>query len=77
MPGMSGRDLANQLTAADADLKVIFMSGYPDDVVTELGVLSPETNYLQKPFNGTALLETLARVIETSAVARTTAEISG
>ncbi len=77
MPGMSGRDFANQLTAADADLKIIFMSGYPDDVVTELGVLSPETNYIQKPFNGTALLETLARVLETPAVARTTAEISG
>ena len=41
MPGMSGRDFADQVTAADAELKVVFMSGYPDDVAADLGVLAP------------------------------------
>ena len=63
MPGMSGRDFADQVTAATPDLKVVFMSGYPDQVAADLGVLGPETNYLQKPFTESGVLAALGRAL--------------
>ena len=64
MPGLSGPDFADRVKAVKPDLKIVFMSGYPDDVAAELGVLDPHTNYLQKPFGEAAVLETLARALE-------------
>jgi signal transduction histidine kinase/CheY-like chemotaxis protein len=61
MPGMSGREFADQVTAATPELKVVFMSGYPDEVAAGLGVLGPETNYLQKPFTEAGVLAALDR----------------
>jgi signal transduction histidine kinase/CheY-like chemotaxis protein len=63
MPGMSGRDFAEQVLAATPELKVVFMSGYPDEVAAGLGVLSPETNYLQKPFTEAGVLAALDRAL--------------
>ena len=77
MPGMSGGEFADQATAASPDLKIVFMSGYPDDVAEELGALSPGLNYLQKPFNATAVLETVARVLETPTATDATADLGG
>ena len=37
MPGMNGREFANQLLALRPDLKIIFMSGYTDNAVVRLG----------------------------------------
>jgi signal transduction histidine kinase/CheY-like chemotaxis protein len=65
MPGMSGGEFAEQLSAARPEVEIVFMSGYPDDVPTKLGVLGPDTNYLQKPFTESALLATVAGVLET------------
>ena len=50
MPGMNGRALAEKLTGTRPDLKVLFMSGYSDDVVSQHGVLEPGTAFLPKPF---------------------------
>jgi signal transduction histidine kinase/CheY-like chemotaxis protein len=69
MPGMSGRDFADQVTAATPELKVVFMSGYPDEVAADLGVLGPETNYLQKPFTEAGVLEVLGRALGSQSTA--------
>jgi CheY-like chemotaxis protein len=69
MPGMSGRDFADQVTAATPDLKVVFMSGYPDEVAADLGVLGPETNYLQKPFTESGVLAALGRALGSQSAA--------
>ncbi|HEX4930744.1 MAG TPA: ATP-binding protein [Gaiellaceae bacterium] len=61
MPGMSGRELADQVTAVSPELKVVFMSGYPDEVAADLGVLGPEANYLQKPFTAAGVLAAVER----------------
>jgi two-component system cell cycle sensor histidine kinase/response regulator CckA len=36
-------------------LKVIYMSGYTDEAITEYGVLGPEIAFLHKPFGSEAL----------------------
>jgi len=55
MPGMSGRELAEALRAHDPELKVLFQSGYTDDMVVRRGVLRSEVAFLQKPFTVDAL----------------------
>ncbi len=49
MPKMGGRELSRQLHQIDPDIKVIFMSGYTDDVLIRTGSLNPGMTFLQKP----------------------------
>lgn len=49
MPRMSGRELAEQILRIRPDMKVIFMSGYTDDVLVRTGALGPGMSFLQKP----------------------------
>jgi PAS domain S-box-containing protein len=50
MPGMNGRELASRLTARAPALRVMYMSGYTDDVISRHGGLSGDMVYLEKPF---------------------------
>jgi two-component system cell cycle sensor histidine kinase/response regulator CckA len=59
MPGMGGRELAEALRVRDPGIKVLFQSGYTDDVVMRHGILHAEVAFLQKPFN----IDALARKI--------------
>ena len=49
MPHMSGRQLGERLRALRPDLKIIYMSGYTDDVLVRTGALGPGMSFLQKP----------------------------
>ncbi len=61
MPQMSGRELAERLREARPDLKVLYMSGYTNDVIARHGVLEAEVAFLQKPFAA----ESLGRKVRT------------
>ncbi|MBI5834114.1 MAG: PAS domain S-box protein [Armatimonadetes bacterium] len=64
MPEMNGRDLANALTAARPDLKCLFMSGYPADVVAQHGVVAEGTSFIGKPFAASALLDQVGALLK-------------
>ena len=57
MPGgMSGRELAEQLLADEPGLKVIYTSGYSEDIVSRHLHLDQGRAFLQKPCSSIALL---------------------
>jgi PAS domain S-box-containing protein len=51
MPNVSGRELANRLSERWPAIKVLFMSGYTDNVVMQHGVLEEGAEFIQKPFS--------------------------
>ncbi|HLZ09667.1 MAG TPA: PAS domain S-box protein, partial [Chloroflexota bacterium] len=55
MPGGSGPELAEKLVGTRPSMKVLFMSGYTDDVVLRSGVLADSSSFLQKPFTSAGL----------------------
>jgi CheY-like chemotaxis protein len=50
MPKMSGRELYTRLSAHIPDLKVLYMSGYTNNVIVHHGVVDEGVSYIQKPF---------------------------
>src|SRR5207248_2864956 len=50
MPGMSGRQLAGELATLRPEARVLYMSGYTDDVAVRHGLIAPSFAYVQKPF---------------------------
>jgi two-component system cell cycle sensor histidine kinase/response regulator CckA len=64
MPGMSGSQLAGQLTQRLPGLRVLYISGYPEDSISHHGVLNPEQHFLQKPFPPGQFLEKVREVLD-------------
>ena len=50
MPGTSGAELTRQLMERRPALKVLYMSGYTEDAISQHGVLKPGIALLHKPF---------------------------
>ena len=65
LPGASGREVADELLARRADLKVLFMSGYTEDAIVHRGVLAPNTAFIHKPFSTEALAAKVREVLDT------------
>jgi PAS domain S-box-containing protein len=56
MPGMSGMEVATVLQKNHPSLRVLYMSGYPDSLVSAQGVLMDDVHFVAKPFTTSSLL---------------------
>ena len=63
MPGLSGRQVYEEIAKFRPELKVLFMSGYTDDIIAQHGVLDAGMHFLQKPFTTHDLLAKLRETI--------------
>jgi len=64
LPGMNGGEVAEQLKEGRPDLKVIFMSGYPDDVVLHQIGTREGFHFIEKPFTPEDLARKVRAVLD-------------
>ncbi len=64
MPGMNGRELAKRLSSWRPELKVLFMSGYAEDVFLNQGKFGQALSYIQKPFQVNALTRKVRELLD-------------
>ncbi len=57
MPEMTGDEVARRFRAAKPDVKVLFITGFADDLFAERSPLWQGEAFLEKPFNRKGLLE--------------------
>lgn len=63
MPGMNGRELAQQMLAAHPGLSVLLMSGYPDGSTEEFRSQGANVRFLTKPFQAAGLAAAVREVL--------------
>ncbi len=63
MPGMNGDELARRLRAQEPDLRVLYLTGYSDQLFTERMVLWEKEAFLEKPCSVQALLEAVSLML--------------
>jgi PAS domain S-box-containing protein len=64
MPKMNGREVYDAIRGISPDMRMLFCSGYAQDVVVNQGWLDEGMNYLSKPFTPKELLMKIREVLE-------------
>lgn len=68
MPGMNGRELAQRISEIRPNVKVLYMSGYTENVIGHNGTLDAGVRLLQKPFNLRDLKAKVREVLDASPI---------
>ncbi|MES2794086.1 MAG: response regulator [Planctomycetota bacterium] len=63
MPGMSGLDLFEKLTASGSQLPVIFITAYADVPMAVRALKSGAVEFVEKPFHAQTMLERIQRAL--------------
>lgn len=63
MPGMSGKELAEKIRKEWPEIKVLFMSGYTENIIAHHGVLQPGINYISKPITPVTLTRKIREIL--------------
>jgi two-component system cell cycle sensor histidine kinase/response regulator CckA len=66
MPGMNGQELAELLLATHSQMKVLYVSGQPYDVIMHFALPKPGAAFLQKPFTRDTLRKKVKEVLRAS-----------
>lgn len=64
MPGMNGKELAARLSTARQGMRVVYMSGYSQDVIAHHGAVEDGVVLIEKPFNAQILLGTVREALD-------------
>lgn len=64
LPHMNGRELASRVVPIRPSMKVLYVSGYPDETLVAAGVARSKVPFLQKPFASDALLQSVRTVLD-------------
>jgi PAS domain S-box-containing protein len=64
MPGMNGRELARRIQAVRPSLRVLFSSGYTENVIVQHGVLEPGIAFIAKPYSTESLTARIRELLD-------------
>lgn len=64
LPGLNGKALAERVTEAQPNVRVLFMSGYSENAIVHHGVLEEGVELLQKPFSPPDLARRVREILE-------------
>jgi DNA-binding response OmpR family regulator len=64
IPGVAAPDVVRQLRDARPAVRVLYMSGYTDDLIGQHGLLQVGRDFLQKPFSLDALTRKVREVLD-------------
>ncbi|HXW25102.1 MAG TPA: response regulator, partial [Xanthobacteraceae bacterium] len=64
LPGMNGRQLAEEIKARQPEIRVLYMSGYSADAIAQHGHLDPGVEVMQKPLTQGILAQRIREVLE-------------
>ena len=64
MPGMNGKELYEKIKELQPQMKVLYMSGYTEDIISNHGILHEGINFIQKPFTVHGLVQKIQKVME-------------
>jgi signal transduction histidine kinase len=64
LPGMNGRQFAEEMTKARPGIKVLLMSGYTENIITQQLPLDGGTAFLQKPFTQEVLAKRVRQLLD-------------
>ena len=64
LPGMGGRELAEQVAGLRPEIRVLFVSGYTDDVILQHKLVERDVVLLQKPFTASSLSTKVRDVLD-------------
>jgi PAS domain S-box-containing protein len=64
MPRMLGKDVADKISVLRPGVRVLYMSGYAQPVLTSQGTLQPGVALIEKPFTQTELLKMVRSVLD-------------
>jgi CheY-like chemotaxis protein len=64
LPGMNGRELAERFKTARPTIKLIYTSGYAQDIIADHGVLHSGVAYMHKPYTAAEIANKVREAIE-------------
>ena len=64
MPEMNGKELFQAVSALYPEIRLVYMSGYSDDVIAHHGVMDAGVHFIQKPFAVNALVSKIREVLD-------------
>ena len=64
MPVKNGREAYEEIKKLNPDMKAIFMSGYTDDVMSRMGILEEDFEFISKPINPDTLTRKIREVLD-------------
>jgi PAS domain S-box-containing protein len=63
MPGMNGKQLATSLRGLRPEIKLLYMSGYPAEAITQKGLIESGAEHIAKPLIPEALVEKIRKCL--------------
>jgi FixJ family two-component response regulator len=64
LPGIGGSEIAARILEIHPDAKVLYTSGYTDDVIVRRGLIKRGAGFIEKPFTPNALARKVREILD-------------